>query len=221
MAGKNYYLILGVARSESTVGIRARYRDLARRLHPDVAGPQSTGAFQEITEAYGVLTDPVARRLHNAELAAREWSRPVEPTAEPVARRRWAPTSLMAEPDAIRPSFDALLGRVFRNFTGIGVPKAERPEGLTFEVILTPDEAVQGVEVPIGIPRIHPCPECGGTGRVWLFPCPACGTQGMIVTEGVVRIPIPPLVRPRSVIEVPLHGLGIHNLYLRLHVQIG
>jgi DnaJ-class molecular chaperone len=70
MAGKNYYLILGVGRSESPAGIRARYRDLVRTLHPDVAGAESTGAFREVTEAYEVLADPVARRRHNTELAA-------------------------------------------------------------------------------------------------------------------------------------------------------
>jgi hypothetical protein len=36
----------------------------------------------------------------------------------------------------------------------------------------------------------------------------------------MVRIQIPRLVRPESVIEVPLYGLGIHNLYLRLHVRM-
>jgi molecular chaperone DnaJ len=72
MAAKNYYLVLGVSRSESSAGIRARYRDLARALHPDVAGPQSTGAFQEVSEAYTVLADPVARRRYNDELAAAE-----------------------------------------------------------------------------------------------------------------------------------------------------
>ena len=35
---------------------------------------------------------------------------------------------LLGEPLAVRPSFDALLERVFRNFTGSGVPKTEAPE---------------------------------------------------------------------------------------------
>ena len=69
MAGKDYYLILGVARSESPGGIRARYRDLVRTLHPDVAGAESAAAFRTVTEAYEVLADPAARRRHNRELA--------------------------------------------------------------------------------------------------------------------------------------------------------
>ena len=216
MAGKNYYVILGVARSETAAGIRARYRNLARQFHPDVAGAQSTSAFREITEAYEVLADPAARRRHNEELAQGERV----PAAEPVTLSWGSSMSLLAEPHAVRPSFDALIERVVRNFTGLGVPKSERPEGLTFEVILTPDEAVRGVHVPIVIPRAHSCPVCGGTGWVWLFPCTSCREQGVIQTEEILRIPIPPLVRPGSIIEVPLHGLGIHNLYLRLHVRL-
>jgi molecular chaperone DnaJ len=220
VSGKNYYLILGVARTESPAGIRARYRDLVRALHPDVAGAQSAGAFREITEAYEVLADPVTRRRHNSELAAWEGPPPAAPAAPPVAPWRAAPVSLLAEPEAVRPSFEALAERLFRNFTGVGVPKAERPEGLTFEVILTPEEALHGVEVPLGVPGVRRCPDCGGAGRVWLFPCMSCGEEGVIATERVLRIPIPPGVRSGSVIEVPLEGFGIRNLYLRLYVGI-
>ena len=158
MGRENYYLILGVSQSESPAGIRARYRDLVRTLHPDVAGAQSTSAFQKIAEAYAVLATPLARRRHDAELATWEGSPPVQGIGDPVAPGRWEPVSLFAEHLAVQPSFDALLERLFRNFTGI-VPKAERPEGLTFEVILTPDEAVRGVEVPIAVPRILSCHE--------------------------------------------------------------
>jgi DnaJ-class molecular chaperone len=220
MAQDNYYLILGVAQSESPAGIRARYRDLVRALHPDVAGPQSTGAFQKVAEAYAVLTDPHARRRHDAELATWQEQAPVRYAADPRAPWRRPPVRLLGEPLAVRPSFDALLERLFRNFTGIGVPKTEGAERLTVEVILTPAEAVRGVEVPIAAPAIESCVECGGSGRVWLFPCASCHGQGLIGTEEVVRIQVPPLVRPESILEVPLHGLGIHNLYLRLYVRI-
>jgi DnaJ-class molecular chaperone len=62
MDGRTYYMILGVPRTESPGGIRSAYRDLARKLHPDVAGEQATRAFQEVTEAYDVLSDPRRRR---------------------------------------------------------------------------------------------------------------------------------------------------------------
>ena len=219
MVPKDYYLILGVSRSESPSGIRARYRDLVRTFHPDVAGTHSTSAFQEIAEAYEVLADPAARRRHNAELARRERRRPVERIG-PLAARRREPVSPLAEPQAVRPSLEALVERLFRNFTRVGIQKAERPEGLTVEVILTPEEALQGVAVPIGVPVLHRCPDCGGTGHMWLFPCASCGEKGVVATERIVLVTIPPLIRSGAVIEGPLHGLGIHNFYLRLHVRI-
>ena len=78
-------------------------------------------------------------------------------TGSALAVRRREPVSLLAEPQAVRPSFEALVERLVRNLTRVGIPKAERPEGLTVEVILTPEEAVRGVAVPIGVPGLHRC----------------------------------------------------------------
>src|ERR1041385_5116840 len=93
MEKKNYYMILGVSRGETAGGIRAAYRDRARQLHPDVAGEGATRAFQELNEAYGVLSDPSRRRAYNAQIALE---------ARVVPR---APISILAPPDTIHPSF--------------------------------------------------------------------------------------------------------------------
>jgi len=45
MAPNDDYLVLGVPRDESAQGIRSAFRDLARRRHPDRAGPSGTPAF--------------------------------------------------------------------------------------------------------------------------------------------------------------------------------
>src|SRR5678810_1161839 len=97
MEGKTFYMVLGVSRTESTGGIRAAYRDLAKRLHPDVAGAGATGAFQEITQAYDVLSDPVRRREYNHELRrAEEHDAPAnQRRAEPVIR---APVEIFGNP---------------------------------------------------------------------------------------------------------------------------
>ncbi|NUP07305.1 MAG: J domain-containing protein [Polyangiaceae bacterium] len=68
MERKTYYMILGVSSTESDRGIRAAYRDLAKKLHPDVAGEQATRSFQEVSEAYNVLSDPQRRREYNHTL---------------------------------------------------------------------------------------------------------------------------------------------------------
>jgi len=217
MAGKTYYMVLGVSRTESTSGIRAAYRDLAKRLHPDVAGVHATGAFQEITQAYDVLSDPVRRREYNHELRrAEEHKAPAsQRRVEPVVR---APVEILGNPDGIRPSFDEAYERFRRNFTGVGIPKSERLEGLNFEVLLAPEEKARGCLVPVAVPVFETCPICGGTGRDWVFPCISCRGEGMIETEEMVHIRVPPETSPGAIFEIPLRGLGIHNFYLRLHI---
>jgi len=64
------------------------------------------------------------------------------------------------------------------------------------------------------------CPECGGSGRDWLFPCLACGQQGTVEDEAIVGLRIPPMVRAGSILEVHLQGLGDENFCLRVHVSV-
>ena len=220
MERKTYYMILGVSQSESPGGIRAAYRDLAKRLHPDVAGEQATRAFQEVTEAYDVLSDPERRREYNDRLKRAEDRQGVAVRIGRPAPFVREPRSILGNPEGIRPSFEAMYDRFLRNFTSIGVPKAERLEGLNFEVLLTPEEALQECVVPVTVPVFRRCPDCGGSGRDWLFPCASCREQGMIETQELVRIEIPPMVPSGTIYEFPLRGLGIHNFYLRLHVFV-
>ena len=221
MFRKNYYLILGVPRGESAAGIHAAYRDLAKQHHPDVAGPSGAERFREITEAYKILSDPTQRRRHDADLGESERApstavlhRPNEPLVP-------QPSSFFDRPESIRPSFEELFDRYLQNFTGIGVPKAERAEGLNIEVVLTPDEASGGGILPITVPVFQECPVCQGSGEDWLFPCVQCHAQGLVERRETVRIKIPPGIRHGTVFELPLRGLGIHNFYLRVHVLVG
>jgi DnaJ-class molecular chaperone len=218
MERKTYYAILGVTRMETPRGIRAAYRDLAKKLHPDVAGDEATPAFQEVTEAYTVLSDPERRRDYNHRLRrAEDTGAAVALWRQPVVRQ---PMDLVADPEGVTPSFEAMHERLLRNFTGIGIPKSERLESLSFEVLLTPDEAANGCVVPIGVPVFYRCPQCGGSGRNWLYPCVQCHGQGMIESERLVHVRTPPMVPSGTVYEIPLGGLGIHNFYLRLIVVV-
>lgn len=221
MFRKDYYLILGVPRSESSAGIHSAYRDLARRHHPDVAGPSAAGRFREIAEAYEVLSDPARRRRHDTELAESERAPSTGILYRPTESIKSHPPSFFDRHESIRPSFDELFERYLRNFTGIGVPKAEREEGLNLEIVLTPEEASRGGVLPVTLPVFCQCPVCQGTGEDWLFTCLECHGQGLIELRQTIRIKIPPGISPPAVFELPLRGLGIHNFYLRVHVLIG
>lgn len=60
---KDHYATLGVARSASLDEIKQSYRRLASQHHPDKGG--DTARFQEIEEAYRVLTDPESRQQYD------------------------------------------------------------------------------------------------------------------------------------------------------------
>jgi len=67
MAKRDYYDVLGVARSADDKTIKKAYRKLAKKYHPDT-NPGDKAAeqkFKDITEAYGVLSDDKKRKMYD------------------------------------------------------------------------------------------------------------------------------------------------------------
>ena len=88
MLAKNYYVALGVSRDESSTGIRSAYHEIARRMHPDIAGPGDKSRFQEINEAYGVLSDPDRRRALDRDFGGGLYEKSERCARESLALRR-------------------------------------------------------------------------------------------------------------------------------------
>src|SRR5215472_13192198 len=63
----DYYELLGVPRKASAKDIRAAFRKLARKYHPDLnPGDKSAEEkFKQIQEAYDVLSDPKKRQTYD------------------------------------------------------------------------------------------------------------------------------------------------------------
>ena len=64
---KDYYKILNISDSANQEDIKKSYRKLALELHPDhnPNDPASEDKFKEITEAYGVLSDPTKKQEYD------------------------------------------------------------------------------------------------------------------------------------------------------------
>jgi hypothetical protein len=151
----DFYAVLGLAPDAGLDDIRRAFHELAKRWHPDRAGPDATFIFQRLSAAYEVLADPVARAAYDRERGIDTESGP------PGLPARRAPGVLirrLSSPIAV------LLAR--------GV--AERAADGTIVLHLEPDEAAEGGMVTIAMPVAARCPDCT-TG-----PCARCGATRVV-----------------------------------------
>lgn len=66
MEARNYYRILEIERSASGAEIKAAYRKLAKRFHPDVTDdPDGESKFKAMAEAYRMLKGRETRRAYD------------------------------------------------------------------------------------------------------------------------------------------------------------
>src|SRR5688572_1032245 len=66
MAYKDYYQVLGIARTASEEDVKQAYRKLARKYHPDVSKEKDAEQrFKDLNEAHDVLKDAKKRALYD------------------------------------------------------------------------------------------------------------------------------------------------------------
>lgn len=164
MEFKDYYKILGVDESASAQELKAAYRRLARKYHPDVSKePDTDERFKEIGEAYEVLKDPDKRAEYD-QLRARGARRPdggFEPPPDWASRAGFGQGGFTgADASQFSDFFDAMFGggRQTRGQSWY----AMRGDDIHHKLPIFLEEAFSGAEKTISLRA----PEVDPQGRV-------------------------------------------------------
>ncbi len=188
MSKRDYYEILGVPKNARIEDIKAAYRKLALKYHPDKnpGDKVSEEKFKEINEAYEMLSDSQKRSRYDAYGHAGVGTAPPPPGggAGPGGFEGFGGFEGASAEDIFGDIFGNIFGGAqggsFRRQRG---GRSNRGQDLQYEVELTLLDAMQGTEIPIDIPRQENCPTCGGTGArpgTSVKKCPDCRGTGQV-----------------------------------------
>lgn len=194
---KDYYEILGVPKTSDVQQIKKAYRSLALKHHPDrVPQEQKKEAeekFKEISEAYGVLSDPQKRQMYDQHGHAGIDQRY---TSEDIFRG--ADFNSIFEEAGLGDVFGRAFGDAMSDFFGGQQQgggrsrRAQRGRDIQYEVEVTLEEAFRGIKKKIQVPRHEHCTHCNGTGAKpgsQMKNCSTCGGRGQVVmSNGIFRM---------------------------------
>jgi len=191
MTKRDYYEVLGVKKSANLDEIKKAYRELALKFHPDrVPHEQKKEAeekFKDISEAYAILSDSGKRALYDQHGHA-------------GIDQRYAQEDIFKGADFSSVFqdlgnfgfggglFEEIFSDLGYDFFGSGSSRSRgsrrRGRDLQISVEITLEEAAQGIEKTITVPRYEICATCSGSGAkpgTKRATCPQCKGSGRSV----------------------------------------
>ena len=189
-ATKDFYQVLGVAKTASQADIKKSYRKLARANHPDSnpGDDKKHETFKAVAEAYDVLGDAEKRKSYD------EYRTQVSTGPFPGFGGGFRPPGGFDIDDVIRGHaggfgdlFGDFLGNATRRGQGAGQTRARPVRGSDVETGATIGftDSVEGVTISLRLTSDSPCPECKGTGgKPGTKPhiCATCEGAGFVVS---------------------------------------
>lgn len=181
MSGKkDYYEILGVAKTATAEEIKKAYRRLAMKYHPDRNPGDKTAEtkFKDAKEAYEILSDDKKRKAYDQFGSAA-----FEQGGFGAGGAGF--NGFAGGAGGFGDIFGDIFGDMFRDASrGGGRSRGpERGADLGYNLTLSLEEAVFGTEVKIKVPTYIACAECDGTGAKkgsHAETCSTCNGSGVV-----------------------------------------
>ena len=246
---KDYYAILGVDRKADAKAIKAAFRKLARKHHPDVNPGDAVAEerFKDLNEAFNVLSEAPSRKLYDRY--GIDWERyrdagftGDEPAGTPRGQAGFdgfftsgAPSGRSStytfETDGDTGGFSEFVQSMFGGRRGTTdrfggrQERKRRGDDLEVAVDVSFDEAFGGTTRRIEIQTPETCATCNGTGFARQAPCPTCDGLGTIEKAKTIEVKIPAGVATGSRVRVagqggPGFGGGPHgDVWLNVTVK--
>jgi curved DNA-binding protein len=166
MEYKDYYKVLGLAKTASADEIKKAFRKLAVKYHPD-KNPGDKAAeekFKEVTEAHEVLSDPEKRRKYDE--VGENWKYYEQMRQNAPGQGRSGRTAWEGDEGGFYEFFESIFGGGFADGfggrSGHGSRGASRGQDLEGEITISLDEAFHGTTRRVGVGgttldiKIHP-----------------------------------------------------------------
>src|ERR671932_1035037 len=218
---RDYYELLGVARSASDADIKKAFRRLARELHPDVSdAPDAHERFREVAEAYEVLSKPETREVYDRYGHAGLRSGGFTPSQFDLGNLADIFSAFFGDDLFGGPGRSRGRARGADIAAEVEIELVEAATGATREVPLRVTSTCErcggnGAEPgtqPTRCPtcegagylqqvsrssfgqfvRTQGCPRCGGSGAIVETPCERCEGTGRTAEERSLHVEIPP-----------------------------
>ncbi|HTZ72614.1 MAG TPA: molecular chaperone DnaJ [Candidatus Aquilonibacter sp.] len=200
----DYYELLGVPRKATAKEIRAAYRKLARKYHPDLnPGDKSAEEkFKQIQEAYDTLSDTKKRQMYDQFGFNTPGAGGVPPGG---GYGNVSPEDIHfdfggfdfggGQAGGNSSSFRDLFSQFFRGAGAAQQPVREHEPGtdLEYQIDISFAEAMRGTVKKLSFTRLDVCNVCHGNG---FEPgeektCPTCGGTGRVTqTSGKMRFQV-------------------------------